>query len=128
MVQCVIMSILHNLAERRILEAIREGFLDDLPLRGQPIPREDLSGVPEELRMGYKILKNAGYLPEELQVKKEMLALQDMMNACTSAEEKEEARRKLSLRRLHFEMLMEKRGGSLAIREYQVKLEAKFSD
>jgi len=122
------MSILHNLAERRILEAIKEGALDDLALRGQPIPKEDLSGVPEELRMGYKILKNAGYLPEELQVKKEILALKDMLSACTSPEEREEAQRKLSLRRLQFDMLMEKRGSSVAIREYQAKLEAKFSD
>lgn len=122
------MSFLHNLAERRILEAIKDGVLDDLALRGQPIPREDLSGVPEELRMGYKILKNAGYLPEELQVRKEVLALQDMLNACTSAEEEQEVRRKLTLRRLHFEMLMEKRGSSPAIREYQAKLEARVSD
>ena len=122
------MSILHNLAERRILEAIREGALDDLALRGQPIPREDSSGVPEELRMGYKILKNAGYLPEELQVKQEILSLQDMLSACTSEDEQREAQRKLSLRRLQLDMLMEKRGSSLAIREYQAKLESKFSD
>ena len=122
------MYILHNLAERRILEAIREGALDDLALRGQPIPREDSSGVPEELRMGYKILKNAGYLPEELQVKKEILSLQDMLSACTSEDEQQEAQRKLSLRRLQLDMLMEKRGSSLAIREYQAKLEGKFSD
>ena len=122
------MSILHNLAERRILEAIKEGVLDDLALRGQPIPREDLSGVPEELRLGYKILKNAGYLPEELQLNKEILALKDMLSACTSAGEKEDAQRKLTLRRLQFDMLMEKRGSSVAIREYQAKLEAKFSD
>jgi hypothetical protein len=122
------MSILHNLAERKILEAIREGVLDDLALHGQPIPHEDFSGVPEELRMGYKILKDAGYLPEELQLQQEILALQDMLNACTSPEEKEQARRKLTLRRLHFEMLMEKRGSSMAIREYQAKLEEKFSD
>lgn len=122
------MSLFHNLAERRILEAIRDGALDDLTLRGQPIPHEDLSGVPEELRMGYKILKNAGYLPEELQLKQEILALQDMLKACTSPEEQQETRRKLTLRRLHFEMLMEKRGSSLAIREYQARLEAKFSD
>jgi len=122
------MSFLHNLAERRILDAIREGALDDLALRGQPIPREDLSGVPEELRMGYKILKNAGYLPEELQLQQEILALQDLLTACTSAEEKQEAQQKLTLRRLHFDMLMEKRGSSLAIREYQAKLKDKFSD
>lgn len=122
------MSLLNNVAERRILEAIQEGVFDDLALRGQPIPREDLSGVPEELRMGYKILKNAGYVPEELQLRQEILALKDLLSACTSLEEKEEARRRLSLRRLQFEMLMEQRGSSVAIREYQSKLEAKFSD
>ena len=122
------MSIFQNLAEQRILEAIRDGALDDLTLHGQPIQHEDFSGVPEELRMGYKILKKAGYLPEELQVKQEILALQDMLQACTSPEEKEKAQRKLTLRRLQFEMLMEKRGSSLAIREYQAKLEARFSD
>ena len=124
----MLMSILSNLAERRILEAIKEGVLDDLTLRGQPIPREDLSGVPEELRMAYKILKNAGYLPEELQLQQEILALQDLLNACTSEEEKEETRRKLTLRRLHFEIMMEKRGSSLATRDYQARLEAKLSD
>ena len=46
----------------------------------------------------------------------------------TSPEEKRETQRKLTLRRLQFEMLMEKRGSSLAIREYQAKLEARFSD
>ena len=122
------MSILHNLAEQRILEAIRDGVLDDLALRGQPIPREDLSGVPEELRMGYKILKNAGYLPEELQLQQDIIALQDMLKACTSPEEQQETQRKLTLRRLHFDMLMEKRGSSLAIREYQAKLQARVSD
>lgn len=122
------MSILHNFAEQRILEAIRDGALDDLALHGQPIPQEDLTGVPEELRMGYKILKNAGYLPEELQVKKEILALQDMLQACTSPEEKKATQRKLTLRRLHFEMLMEKRGRNLVVKEYQAKLEGKFSD
>ena len=122
------MSILHNLAEQRILEAIRDGVLDDLALRGQPIPHEDFSGVPEELRMGYKILKNAGYLPEELQLQQEIVALQDLLSACTSADEREKTRRKLTLRRLHFDMLMEKRGSSLAIREYQAKLEGKLAD
>ena len=69
------MSIFASIAERRITEAIQNGLLDDLSLKGKPIPREDLSAVPEELRMGYKVLKNAGYLPEELQLRQEILSL-----------------------------------------------------
>ena len=60
------MSMFARIAEQRIQEAVARGELDNLSLKGEPIPLEDLSAVPEELRMGYKILKNAGVLPEEL--------------------------------------------------------------
>lgn len=120
------MSIFYLIAERRIQEAIKDGLLDDLAMKGQPIPHEDLSGVPEELRMGYKILKNAGYLPEELQLQQEILSIKDMLQVCTDPEGRSEARQKLTLRQLQFDMLMEKKGRSLASREYQDKLEARL--
>ena len=94
----------------------------------RPIPLEDLSGVPEGLRMGYKILKNAGYLPEELQLKKDIVSLKGILATCTSPEEKEETSRKLTLKQLRFEMLMEKQGQRLAVSEYQAKLETKLVD
>lgn len=120
------MSIFYLIAERRIQEAMKDGLLDDLAMKGQPIPHEDLSGVPEELRMGYKILKNAGYLPEELQLQQEILSIKDILQACTDPEGRSEARQKLTLRQLQFDMLMEKKGRSLASREYQDKLEARL--
>lgn len=120
------MSIFYLIAERRIQEAMKDGLLDDLAMKGQPIPHEDLSGVPEELRMGYKILKNAGYLPEELQLQQEILSIKDMLQVCTDPEGRSEARQKLTLRQLQFDMLMEKKGRSLASREYQDKLEARL--
>ena len=43
-----------------------------------------LVGVPEHLRMGYKILKNAGVLPEEMQLKKEMVSLKTLLDASNS--------------------------------------------
>lgn len=112
-----------SIAERRIREAIQEGLLDDLALKGKPIPHEDCAGVAEELRMGYKILKNAGYIPEELQLHQEILSLQDMLRLCTDPEQQQETRRKLTLRQLHFDMLIEKKGRNLAIREYQGRLQ-----
>ena len=49
------------LAERKIEEAIERGELDDLPGAGQPLDLDDLDPLlPEELRMAYRILKNAG--------------------------------------------------------------------
>jgi hypothetical protein len=62
-------DIFRTIAERKIEEAIERGELDDLPLAGRRLP-PDLAGVPEELRLAYRLLKNANVLPEELQLKR----------------------------------------------------------
>ena len=51
-------------AEQRIREAMERGEFDDLPGKGRPLDLEEDSGVPEELRMAWKLLKNGGYLDE----------------------------------------------------------------
>jgi hypothetical protein len=68
-----------KIAERRILEAIREGAFDDLPGAGQPLELEDDSNVPEDLRVAYKILKNAGYVPKEVALRKEIAQAEDLL-------------------------------------------------
>jgi hypothetical protein len=70
-------DILTVVAERKILEAMEEGQFDDLPGRGRPQNLEDLSGIPEDSRLAYIILKNAGYAapnPEEPQNSRNLLA------------------------------------------------------
>ncbi len=57
---------LDELIERRIREAAQRGEFDDLPGAGRPLPLEDDALVPEELRVAYRILRNAGMLPPEL--------------------------------------------------------------
>jgi hypothetical protein len=61
------MDFLDRLAERRILEAIARGELENLPGEGSPLPREDLDFVPAELRGAYRLLKNAGFVPPEVE-------------------------------------------------------------
>jgi hypothetical protein len=68
-----------KIAERRILEAIREGAFDNLPGAGQPLKLEDDSHVPEDLRMAYKILKNAGYVPQEVALRREIAKTEDLL-------------------------------------------------
>ena len=55
------------IAEQRIAEAIANGDLDDLPGAGKPLELDDDSHVPEELRVAYRILKNAGFVPPEIE-------------------------------------------------------------
>lgn len=57
---------LEFIAERRIAEALAKGELDELPGAGKPLELDDDALIPEELRMAYRILKNAGYAPEEV--------------------------------------------------------------
>ncbi|MBV8032634.1 MAG: DUF1992 domain-containing protein [Betaproteobacteria bacterium] len=54
------------LAERKIAEAVSSGEFDDLPGRGKPLELDDDPLVPEDLRMAYRILRNAGYVPQEV--------------------------------------------------------------
>lgn len=63
------MDWMSSIIEEKIQEAIRKGEFDNLPGAGRPLQLEDASGVPEELRTSYKLLKNAGMIPEEMQIR-----------------------------------------------------------
>jgi len=67
------LDIVEIIAENKIREAIKKGELKNLAGEGEPLKLEDLSGVPEDLRVPYLILKNAGMLPPELELKKEIV-------------------------------------------------------
>jgi hypothetical protein len=68
-----------KIVEQRIKEALERGEFDNLPGKGKPLRLEDDSHVPEELRLAYKLLKNADCLPPELLEKKEILQMEDML-------------------------------------------------
>ncbi|OGQ96669.1 MAG: hypothetical protein A2521_07355 [Deltaproteobacteria bacterium RIFOXYD12_FULL_57_12] len=73
------------IAERKIAEAIREGSFNTTALHGKPLPEENNGHVPADLRMAYKILKNAGFLPPEIETRKEIHQIQELL-AVTSDE------------------------------------------
>lgn len=67
---------LEFIAERRIAEAIANGDLENLPGEGRPLALDDDSVVPEELRLAYRILKNAGFIPPEVETLNEIAQLE----------------------------------------------------
>lgn len=73
------MNIFAVIAERRIKEARDRGDFDNLPGFGKPLELEDDSHVPEELRMAYKLLRNAGYVPPEVAERKEVESILDLL-------------------------------------------------
>ena len=91
------MDIFGKLAEERIKEAAERGDFADLPGRGKPLKLEDDSRVPEELRLAYKVLKNAGYTPPELEAQKELMQVEDLL-----ANAPDEKTRYQALKRLNY--------------------------
>ncbi|MDV5290983.1 DnaJ family domain-containing protein [Klebsiella michiganensis] len=73
------MWLLDQWAEHHILDAQHKGEFDNLPGSGEPLTLDDDSHVPPELRAGYRLLKNSGCLPPELEHRKEAVMLNDLL-------------------------------------------------
>ena len=123
------MDWLSRIAEEKIQEAIEKGELDNLPGMGKPLKLDDDSMVPEDLRASYRLMKNAGVLPEELQLHKEMITLRDLIKHCEDEREQEKLQRELSALRLRYQTMMAQRGwsASAGFRGYEEKIEDKLS-
>jgi hypothetical protein len=111
-----------KIAEARIREAIERGDFDDLAGRGKPLALEDLSRVPEHLRGGYLVLKNAGVLPEEMIARKEMVTLEALIDACSDPEERTRLRKDLNWKIVRYQMMMERRRPHAIPEHYRAKL------
>ena len=75
------MWLLDQWVERHISDAQRKGEFDNLPGSGEPLVLEDDSHIAPELRAGYRLLKNAGCLPPELEQRREAIELVDLLKS-----------------------------------------------
>jgi hypothetical protein len=85
-----------KIVEERIRKAQREGAFDDLPGAGKPLPREDMD-IPEDIRLAYKVLKNADFIPPELELRKEIRSTQELLSGMPETGEKYKTLKKLNL-------------------------------
>ncbi|CFQ97321.1 putative cytoplasmic protein [Yersinia frederiksenii] len=74
------MGLIDEWAERHITKAQEKGELDNLPGNGKPLLLDDDSFIPVVVRVSYRLLKNAGYLPPELQDRQEALTIVDLLS------------------------------------------------
>ncbi len=91
-----------KLVEEKIREAMAEGEFDNLPGKGKPINLDAYFATPEDLRMSYGVLKNAGVVPEQAQLLKEIDSLRLDLERCS--DEDERARIKRSIEALVLKM------------------------
>jgi hypothetical protein len=120
-------AFLERIAEEKIREAAQRGEFDHLPGAGKPLPDEDdLALVPPELRMAYRVLKNAGYVPEEVRLRREIEDVTRLLDLCE--DRSPDFREGLARLHLLMQRLGEMRGGNLALHDrYYRQLAEKFA-
>ena len=100
-----------KLVEQKIREAQEAGEFDRLEGAGRPVDLEAYFSTPEELRAGYAVLKNAGVLPEEAAVLKELNETAARLDACRDEGERERLRRAVRDLKLKYDLLVERYRG-----------------
>jgi len=115
-----------RIAEQRILEAQRAGEFDNLPGKGKPLELEDLSWVPEDLRIGYHVLKNAHVLPAEVELLKDIHILEDLLKHVEDEGERSSLAKSIQWKMIRLDMLKRRSLDSNTLRMYGRKLVAKF--
>jgi len=121
------MWLLDQWAERHILEAQRKGEFDNLPGSGAALVMDDNSHVPPELRSAYRLLKNAGCLPPELEQRKEAVELLNLIHA---VREDDPNYQRLAKRLALLEMKLQQAGinSDFLQGEYGARFQQKFKD
>ncbi len=116
------MSYFWRIAEERIKEAQRAGAFDNLPGKGKPLDLEDLSWVPEDLRIGYLVLKNAHVLPPEAQLLKDIHTIEDLLKHVEDEGERRALAKSIQLKLIRLDMLKRRSVPLRSIRDYSRKL------
>jgi hypothetical protein len=120
------LSYLWRIAEERILEAQRAGAFNDLPGKGKPLELEDLRWLPEDLRIGYHILKNAHVLPPEAELLKQIHSLEDLLKYVEEEDERRVLAKSLQWKLIRLDLLRRRSLSIQSVRDYSRKLVAKF--
>ena len=94
-----------KIIEEKIKEAQERGEFDNLPGKGKPLDLEDESRIPEELRLSHKILKNANCLPPELELRREIRQMTDLLSGIPDEEEKYRQIKRINLKITRLNMM-----------------------
>jgi hypothetical protein len=86
-----------SLVEKKIREAMDEGKFDNISGLGKPMDLGKDPYMPEDLRLAYKVLKNAGCVPRELEANVEIRSLEQMLDKTDDLSCKLKAAKKLRL-------------------------------
>lgn len=96
-------------SDEAIRAAMERGDFDNLPNKGKKLNLDDYFNTPEDLRLGFSVLKNADYVPEEIQLLKEIGELQEKLAAVKGEDKRRSLIKEIEGRRLKYNLLMDRR-------------------
>ncbi len=99
---------LENVLEEQIRRAIAEGKFSNLKGAGKPLNLDDYFAAPEDIRAGYTLLKNNDFVPQEVELLKELADLREKIKNCSDDHEKKILTKKLNEKNLALTMILER--------------------
>ena len=84
------------------------GKFKDLTNKGKKLDLDDYFNTPEDLRVGYSVLKSAEYLPEEVQLLKEIEELKEKLGAISDETKRKELLKEIGQKQLKYSLLTDR--------------------
>jgi hypothetical protein len=94
-----------KLIEEKIREAMERGEFDDLPGKGKPLDLDAYFATPEDVRLGYSVLKSAGCVPVEVELQKEIESLKARLDVSDNERERQSLRKEIEGKTLKLNLL-----------------------
>jgi hypothetical protein len=94
--------------DETIREAIEQGKFKNLANQGKKLDLSDYFDTPEDLRVGYSVLKGAEYIPEEVQLLKEIGELKTKLGANSDEIQRKELLKQIRQKQLKYDLLVER--------------------
>lgn len=94
--------------EEIIRQAQERGEFDNLKGRGKPLDLTAYFETPEDVRMAYSILQNAGMISAEIELLQEITALKERLATTHDESMKRKVKKLISEKQLQFDLMMER--------------------
>lgn len=94
--------------EGAIQSAIERGEFDNIKDKGKPLDLNEYFDTPEDIRLGYTLLKNAGYVPEEVQLRNQIEELKTKLKQEKDQNRIQELQKQLRDAQLKYDLKMER--------------------
>jgi len=98
----------HKFIEEQIARAVAAGEFDNLEGAGKPLNLDGYFNTPEDVRVGYSVLKSSKFVPEEVERLKEIGELKETISNCPDDAEKMRLGKILSEKNLSLSLLLER--------------------